>query len=527
MSKNLYISQTGAGSFNGTNALNAYSIGWFNSGVNWGASVSQISSGDTVHACGIITGQLSFQQGGLSGQPTTLLFEPGCNLSAPAWSVGGAITTNSKSNITIDGGAVGLIGSVNGNPTFSNGIIQCTANGTAGIYPNQIASIGILITNSSNIIVQNLVVSNIYNRVGYTDQFGSVNRIYGINSSFSTNVKVTNCIIHDTEVGFGTTYSIGAASTEYSFCTAYNVNWGGNAADNNNTSTLSGLYVHDNYFYNFTNWDDNLNNSFHHNGFFGWSVQLGGSAFLSTVRFYNNVIGPGFYTGNGTTNHATSALFAEGNVIDFQAYNNVLIGGTNDYPSSAYLTLSPTNQTTSIFQVYNNTIIGGSATGGIAINFSADNGTGVTGNLTGIFHNNIIQNVNSAISSFDNNPANVNMSIISNNNSFYGLLPSQQFCISATSSSHFLTFAQWQTSGYDINSFTGNPNLASNYKLPPNSLAIGSGVNLASKFNNDILGNLRSPTANWDLGAYAFLPIFSPTSHSTTLADLTTTSRRR
>ena len=101
---------------------------------------------------------------------------------------------------------------------------------------------------------------------------------------------MTHCTFHDESEGFSIVYGTNWTNIEYSFCTAYNCNWGGHAGDSSSSASLSGLKVHDDNFHDFANWDDNsAANSHHHNGFYGWAVS-GGT--LRNVSYYNNLIGP-------------------------------------------------------------------------------------------------------------------------------------------------------------------------------------------------------------------------------------------
>src|SRR5690348_5844108 len=76
----VYIAQSAAGADNGSNCANAHASTFFNTLANWGAGVTQIGAGTTVHICGTITAPssttaLTFQQSGALGNPVTLLFE--------------------------------------------------------------------------------------------------------------------------------------------------------------------------------------------------------------------------------------------------------------------------------------------------------------------------------------------------------------------------------------------------------------------------------------------------------------------
>src|SRR5580765_1066192 len=119
----VYISQSGAGTLDGSSCANAKPTSYFNNSANWSATPTgvQIGPDTTVHLCGTITGgvgttALTVQGSGTSGHPVTIVAETGFNLTSPSWSFNGAINVNGKSFITLDG--------------QNTGTIQNTANGT-------------------------------------------------------------------------------------------------------------------------------------------------------------------------------------------------------------------------------------------------------------------------------------------------------------------------------------------------------------------------------------------------------------
>ena len=113
--ENIYVTQSAAGSNTGVDAANAHSLSWVNDSSNWGAGADKVSPGDTVHLVGTFTSQLAVQTGGSAGNVITIYFEQNAKFSAATWP-NGAIRVAGKNYITIDGG--------------SNGLIECTANGT-------------------------------------------------------------------------------------------------------------------------------------------------------------------------------------------------------------------------------------------------------------------------------------------------------------------------------------------------------------------------------------------------------------
>jgi len=71
-SNNIYVAQNSAGAANGADCADASPVSFFNSSGNWGSGANQIGPGTTVHLCGTITSNLSFQGNGTSGNPVVL-----------------------------------------------------------------------------------------------------------------------------------------------------------------------------------------------------------------------------------------------------------------------------------------------------------------------------------------------------------------------------------------------------------------------------------------------------------------------
>jgi hypothetical protein len=102
----IYIAQNAVGGNTGSSCADAHSASWFNSSSNWGSSGGLIGPGTTVHLCGIITSELSFQGSGTSGNVISLLFETGAKIQiSPGMDSNGIINLGSHSYVLIDGGA--------------------------------------------------------------------------------------------------------------------------------------------------------------------------------------------------------------------------------------------------------------------------------------------------------------------------------------------------------------------------------------------------------------------------------------
>ena len=141
---NIYLAQNSAGAASGTACADAFPASFFNSSSNWGSGANQIGPGTTVHLCGTITSDLTFQGNGASGNPV-VLDGTGATLSAHliigarsywtvqhvTWST--SFPTDGSIPLDIQGGS---FGTVNGNtldvyspaPTI---FLQQTSGGSA------------------------------------------------------------------------------------------------------------------------------------------------------------------------------------------------------------------------------------------------------------------------------------------------------------------------------------------------------------------------------------------------------------
>jgi hypothetical protein len=506
--EDIYLAQTQQGTGSGANAANAKAIGFFNIASNWSSPTkvaSKIGPGDVVHLTGTITTALIFQKGGTAPSgpgtgPITLFFEPGAVMTSPAWpnsnNATGAITVPHQLNIglgyvIVDGG--------------TNGLIENTDNGTN--LDNQVDSIGVAFMGTHNSIVRNLTVANLYIRPGPNGD----GNVCGVGVKIFAYAEtqpahddlVTNCVFHDEFEGLYILYGAGWTNMEYSYCTAYNVNWGGNAGDGSSVATLSGLKVHNNNFHDFTNWDDNSGlNRLHHNAFFGWTAS-GGT--LQNISYYNNIFGPNFGV------HATSCIYDSGDVSGITIFNNLFLeNGPTDAPDDGLIYLLPNSGSIGVgYKVYNNTFIGGGS--GTAIDFSGGLGPSKT-----VFEakNNVAQNLGTFLAVYYN----ASSTLVSDCNVLYNI-KSTMLSSSTTNSAHFDTLSQWQAMGYDLHSTILSPNLSSSYVPKSPSSAIGVGINLSSYFSTDINGSSRPAVGPWDLGALVHSGLLAPAITSATSAS--------
>jgi hypothetical protein len=69
---NIYVAQSGQGANSGADCADALPATFFNSSANWGSGGGQIGPGVTVHLCGTISTNLTFQGNGANGNPVVL-----------------------------------------------------------------------------------------------------------------------------------------------------------------------------------------------------------------------------------------------------------------------------------------------------------------------------------------------------------------------------------------------------------------------------------------------------------------------
>ncbi len=471
------------GSAQGACTSNPQTPSFFNNSSNWGSGASQIGPGTTVHLCGTFTGTagqqlLLFQGSGTSGNPITLLFDTGTNLTAPYWNR--AITISRQHWITVDGG--------------TNGIIQNTANGTGLTYAQP--SSGVTILNSSNIIIKNLTVINICQHTLKSDLTGceqNGNGDGGISMGGGlTNIIVTNNLIHDTKVGVFYGSSAGDSNITISNNTISRTNWAigvgpsgisnGLLITGNDISCVVGAVC---------NWDTNDGQAFHHNGVMIYPINSGDQ--VEGVTISNNFI-------HDLNGQVTAGIFLDpsnGDIPGVQIYNNVF-NTTNGQsgPANAWITVG-VGVTGAL--VINNTIAGYAS-------------QGISGRSSPTFRNNIVSSV--SCGEFLNNGYS---GVASDYNNFYNLLGSTLSFYAGGSG--FATIAAWTSAmGFDVHSRSGNPNLTGSFTLGSGSAAIGKGANLTSlgitglqtgapqSFGvNYACGNgcIARPTSGaWDMGAY-------------------------
>ena len=445
----VYVAATAAGANNGADCADAFAYNDPTHGVT--VAGNQVG-GVTYHLCGTFVGAAGAQLinvtgSGSAGNPFTIKFESGANLTAPYWSGYGAIGMFGVSWITIDGG--------------TNGIIQNSANGSG--LANAAQSTGIYIASSSNIVAKNLTIANMCQHTIVTDQVGcqtSGNNDAAIkvnnNGSAGSPITIINNTIHDAFVGIYIFANNGDGNFTVKNNTISRTNWTmnlgagvGNSGpwdiENNDMSCVVGGPC---------NWTDN-NNDFHHNGII---ADFGNNVFMTGMVIANNYF--------HDINPCTAFTFltpvvagGSGGIPGVLIYNNVgFTSAGQSGPANAFFGAGP-GLTGSI--IVNNTIVGGDNTGG-------NNPIGLDG-FNSTIKNNIVSTVQYGIL------LNTGFSgVVSDYNDIYNLSQGMQ-----AGATFYGSLAAWRTgTGLDAHSINTNPNLTANFMLNAGSPAIGKGINL-------------------------------------------------
>jgi hypothetical protein len=492
--KDIYIAQNAVGSNNGTSCANAYAVSFFNTTSSWGTGATQIGPGTTVHLCGTFsapsagTTMLTVQGNGSSGNPVTVLFEPGAVLTSPAWHYNGAIYNNGHNYITIDGG--------------TNGIIQATASGIG--MANNSHSTGVMDTGGSNFTAQNLTISNMfvstYNNTDHSCDSAPFDSSCGMGIEVSgavSNITIRHNTIHDAHIGIFVFYP--ANGTASNITVASNVVYHTVGAillgPGGCNGTMTGLVVDGNQLYDGLPWFSS-DNYFHLDGIFvNAGNSCGGGANHNT--FTSPVISNNWIYGNwgGMTAKLFFSQDAGGTYTNGLVYNNVFdSSGTQSADGEIYI-----QGGAQALGIYNNTFIENPRGGGLAIDYANTGGT-PAGSMT--IKNNIMQGISYYI------VAPVGYITESDYNLFYQ--GTQYFLYGSTN----YDFSGWRGLGFDAHSQNVNTaNLNANYVPNAGSVVNGNGVNLTSLgivgLDADAAGKPRPSTGAWTIGAYE-VPLTSP-----------------
>src|SRR5713101_8335216 len=477
--KDIYISQSGTGT--GTSCADALAVAWFNNAADWGSGSTQIGPGTTVHLCGTFTGapgstMLTFHGSGTSGNPITLLFENGANLTAPYWSANGAINTNGNTWLVVNGDVTG----------GRQGIIQNMPNGTG--LANQQTSRGIFADNCANCTIENLTVANLYVHTSTSDNLVNASSVNCVRDIGGDNFTATNVLCHDAGWGiFATSSNFTLSNSEI-----YNVDHG--AADaRTGLGTLTNINIFGNHIHDYAAWDTS-SNSYHHDGIHIWANS---GAQVSGGDIYNNLFDGD--VGANVTAHVyietVSGSPAGTHTSNFRIYNNVFLPpGTSRNYRAIWLdggAGDPSNNA-----AYDNFINTGSNS------YDAVRANGQAGVR---FENNIVMS-----------SGNGSADIVLTSSTTVGLVDYNTYLSNAGGntfvwqSSFIGSLSQWQSScSCDAHSqlvTSGQINSTSDGHLQIGSVAITAGTNLTSlsvtALDFDKAGILRPAVGAWAAGAY-------------------------
>jgi hypothetical protein len=489
------------GSPQGVCTTSPHNPAWFNSASNWG---STIGPGTTIHLCGTFNGsagstEFTFMGNGTSGNPITLLFEANAQLSAPYWApssggqgCGGAICMYNRSYIIVDGG--------------SNGIIRNTANGDS--LANQQDTEAIEGTSCNNCTVRNLAISNIYvhNQNGNGSIDDTQMRCISISGS---NWTINNNVMHDSGWCLFQAYSNGDSNVNIYGNNIYNMNHGWMLATSS-ANSFTNAFFHDNQVHDAANWDAN-GCPFHHDGIhtFGTSGSTMSGIYVSDNYFYGNwgtcPTGYVFVEGgaSSTPSHMQSSYWWNNLVVVSPASPIVNTNGWIDIASGE----------NGSQKVYDNTIIGPN-------NSDNTNCIAMEGMSGLTFENNVVSNCG--------DPVRIDKStMVGVDYNFYGTSCGNGNNCFIWNGSFTGSFSAWK-SACNCDSHTlqnNNPLLSANGAPQAGSPVIEQGLdlsnaaagNMASLASDTSMGNTRPEIARptgtcstrgtaacWDIGAFQY-----------------------
>ena len=471
----IYFAQNSTGADTGADCTNAHALTWFNSTVNWAnpKQSGKIGPNDTAHFCGSVATTATIQASGSPGAPITLQFEPGAKFSSAVWSnATGAINTNKKNYVTINGGV--------------DGVIENTDNGT--LLGHKTNSIGILASGSSYLEIKNLHISNIYVHTSVSDSIGYAadGAIYW--QGIQSNVSVHDCVIHD--VHWALNYQFGYGSCDgfaiYNndiYNTDHGVGMGGYGAN-----SVTNITIYNNHFHDYANWDTTAN-TYHHDGI---HIYANGGAHANLGKIYNNIFDGD--TGVNFTSHIFLEKDGETN-NDWKIFNNVFLPPPQGKGAGfGFIALGANTGT----EVYNNTLQGGckSVSGCYGILVAGGN-TKVKNNIISGFNTGIVFYTAAPGTTWDNN--------------LYADIT--KFGATVSPYGEYSTLASWKSylqslnSSNEVHAVSATNALLGTSGIPQaNSPATGAGVNLtgvgipALDFDKNQVA--RPGSGAWVIGAF-------------------------
>jgi hypothetical protein len=498
----IYIAQNAAGANTGADCNDAHSAAWFNSSSNWGSGSGQIGAGTTVHLCGTITTELSFQGSGTSGNVITLLFEAGAKVQiSPGMDSNGIIALGANNFIILDGGsACGWNTATNASKGSCNGVIRNMLYGSpgatcpGGACTTQYSSTGnsMIKGTGHDIEIRNLEIGPAYvhtaTGAGAADMSGGAGCI---TAETTRNWNIHDNKLHDgawcinIQFNNGNMTGVTVANNEMYNNSHHLAVDGGNHALNG--FTLSGNYVHDMF-----NWDT-TGDAWHANVVHFFTAANNGT--VSNVAIYNNIFG-----GN-TGADVTGMIFNESTngYTNFVIFNNLHIATTSPDAGSSNHFWGPA-QCNSGCYVLNNTMTRQTVTGGnLDLGYS-------TYSMSATIENNANQGASWLTTVSASSP-----SITLDYNAYGTFGNGWQY-----HGSSYDTFASWRSASTEGTHSFYKPSLGLSGTYAPSSGSplIAAGVNICTQnptfctnypaIKKDMAGNVRPTSGNWDVGAYQY-----------------------
>jgi hypothetical protein len=524
-----YITQSGAGSANGSSCANAEPANWFNTS-SWGTGTGQIGPGVTVDICAnaTISSALTFQGSGSSGNPITLYFQPGSTISMPVCPGSGCINTNSKTYLTIDGGST-----VGGGG--SDGVIQATENGSAHgspSYPDQVSpSDGISAMNCSNCTIENLTIANLYVHDDINDE-ATYNvetppntfdhtRIRAVDFSGS-NLTIENNTIHDVGWALVGEWNVtngpdspndggngGDGNVRIQGNTISNIDHGFVSATGAAGGDVGPIYFNNNNVHDYVNWDTNLPQATgkypnHHDGLHCYvSTDTGGSPpHYNDFYIYDNQFG-----GNNGQD-MTAQIFLEGTAEGTpcaDASSNIYVFNNNLSIAVDIANGLIATYTSSDTHVFNNTMTGPD-TGNDPENNDIQ---GLCYSTEAIANEDFLNNIMNTCDQLINS-SNITYASGSPDYNLYANGGENAFICNGDFLSN-TQFSTWKSciKGDSHSSYTSNAMLSGNGSPQTGSPAINAGTNLTSLCTGNLVplcsninGTPRPTSGPWNVGAY-------------------------
>ena len=180
----------------------------------------------------------------------------------------------------------------------TNGLITATSNGT-GLATGLLEE-GVFI-NTSNVTVQNLAVTNMYQRTIGTDYFtgmASFAGVYAIGTGISS-LLISNCTISAAYDGVALTFN-NSSTFEIKNCNISNCAVDASIGQNNINETLTGVLVHNNYMSTDLPWEGSP--SIHRDCIHLFNVN-GTTGQINGAQIYDNI-----FTGDLGNNISTYIL---------------------------------------------------------------------------------------------------------------------------------------------------------------------------------------------------------------------------